>query len=68
MLSFLVTVEVNSRAMSSRRKSIDPDKCAFINCNNGKHNGYHLFRFPRGANRQQIWINRSGKYTREIYF
>ncbi|XP_071877238.1 uncharacterized protein [Bombus fervidus] len=36
------------------------DRCKFVHCNNGKHNGHRLFRFPSKPERQKKWIENTG--------
>lgn len=47
----------------SSQSSINPEKCAYIDCQNGKHNGYNLFKFPSTTDRLNIWIENSGMYN-----
>nr|XP_033205659.1 uncharacterized protein LOC117166095 [Bombus vancouverensis nearcticus] len=36
------------------------DRCKFVHCNNGRHNGHRLFRFPSKPERQKKWIENTG--------
>lgn len=37
------------------------DRCKFVHCNNGRHNGHRLFRFPSKPERQKKWIENTGR-------
>lgn len=42
-------------------KSIDV--CAYVNCNNGRHKGHHLYRFPKeNSPLLKEWVSIIGKY------